>query len=142
MKAPARFHRPLSVRQLDDERWQLLAMLVFYSAKFDRMITVRKGFVTDFASVPRVPLAYWLFAGVAQAAAVVHDSLYTDGIVPREVADAIFLEALEASGVSAWRRLPMYWAVRAFGGSRYHPAPKPGLEQHPAGELEREAELE
>lgn len=119
MKAPARFHKPLSVRQLDAERWQLLARLAFYSAKLDRTFTVKKGFITDFASIPRVPLAYWLFAGIGQAAAVVHDSLYTDGTVTREVADAIFLEALEACGVSAWRRYPMYWAVRARGASRY-----------------------
>ncbi|MEX5744637.1 DUF1353 domain-containing protein [Massilia sp. X63] len=142
MTAPARFHTALSVEQLDDERWRLTGLLAFYSAKLDRMIIVRKGFVTDFASIPRIPLAYWLFAGVGQAAAVVHDSLYTDGIVPREVADSIFLEAMEACGVSAWRRWPMFWAVRAFGGSRYSAAPLAGPKQHPAGELEREPELE
>ena len=41
------------------------------------------------------------------------------GIVEREVADDVFLEAMAASGVAAWRRYPMYWAVRACGGSRY-----------------------
>ena len=142
MKAPARFHTKLSVEQLDDERWRLTALLAFYSAKFDRMIFVPNGFETDFASVPRVPLAYWLFAGVAQAAAVVHDSLYGAGTVPRKVADEIFLEALEACGVAAWRRWPMFWAVRAFGAGRYRAATAIGVEKDPAGELEREPELE
>ena len=142
MKAPARFHTTLSVEQVDVDKWKLLAMLAFYSAKLDRMLLVPAGTVTDFASVPRVPLAYWLFAGVAQGAAVVHDHLYSGGFVPRKVADDVFLEAMEACGVSAWRRLPMYWAVRAFGGSRYRAAPAVGLEQHPAGELEQEPELE
>ncbi len=142
MKSPARFHTTLSVEQLDDERWRLAALLAFYSAKFDRMILVPADFKTDFASVPRVPLAYWLFAGVGQAAAVVHDFLYSGGITPRDTADAIFLEAMETCGVSAWRRLPMYWAVRAFGSSRYRAAPQLGPKQHPAGELERETSFE
>lgn len=142
MKAPARFHTKLSVEQIDDVRWQLTALLAFYSAKFDRMILVPNGFITDFASVPRLPLAYWLFAGVGQAAAVVHDFLYSGGAVPREVADAIFLEAMEACGVSAWRRWPMYWAVRVRGGSRYSAAPLAGPEQHAVGKLDREPELE
>lgn len=139
----AAFHSKLSVEQLDAERWRLIAMLAFSSSKFDSMIIVPAGTVTDFASVPRLPLAYWLFAGVGQAAAVVHDWLYrSDTTVARQVADEIFLEAMEACGVSAWRRLPMYWAVRAFGSGRYRAASLPGVEQHPAGELEREPELE
>lgn len=141
MKFSAGFHTKLSVEQLDAERWRLAALLAFYSAKFDRMILVPKDFETDFASVPRVPLAYWLFAGVGQAAAVVHDFLYSGGITSRDAADAIFLEAMEACGVSAWRRLPMYWAVRTFGRARYTTA-QPGLEQHPAGQLERDPKLE
>ena len=135
----AGFHTTLQVEQLDDERWRLTAMLAFASAKYDRMVIVPKGFETDFASIPRIPLAYWLFAGVGQAAAVVHDALYGEGQVPRKVADDIFLEAMEACGVSAWRRWPMYWAVRTFGASRYRTAPAPGLQQDAARELERDA---
>jgi len=136
----ARFHTTLSVEQLDAERWRLTAMLAFSSAKHDGMIIVPAGTVTDFASVPRMPLAFWLFAGVGQAAAVVHDWLYrVDTSVPRAMADEIFLEAMEACGVSAWRRYPMYWAVRAFGGGRYRAAPLSGPEQHPAGEVDGDA---
>ena len=119
MKAKARFHTTLAVERLPGDRWKLTGLLAFYSAKLDNMVFVKKGFITDFASVPRVPVAYWLFADVGQEAAVVHDALYTDGKFSRETADRIFLEALEACGVQAWRRYPMYWAVRAFGASRY-----------------------
>lgn len=137
-----RFHFPLRVEQVDAETWRLTAQLVFVPARYQSTIIVPAGTVTDFASVPRIPLAYWLFAGVGQAAAVVHDWMYrVDTNVPRHVADDIFLEAMEACGVSAWRRLPMYWAVRAFGGSRYRSTPAAGLEKHAAGELEREPEL-
>lgn len=125
----AGFHTSLSVEQIEADRWRLLGMLAFCSAKHNSMIIVPAGTVTDFASVPRVPLAYWLFAGIGQPAAVVHDWLYGGGIVPREMADEIFLEAMEACGVSAWRRLPMYWAVRAFGGNRYRAAAAPRPDQ-------------
>lgn len=115
-----RFHFPLRVEQVDAETWRLTALLVFVSARYQTTIIVPEGTVTDFASVPRIPLAYWLFAGVGQAAAAVHDWMYrVDTNVPRDVADNIFLEAMEACGVPAWRRHPIYWAVRAFGGSRY-----------------------
>ncbi|SFD83108.1 DUF1353 domain-containing protein [Massilia yuzhufengensis] len=122
MKPSAQFHTKLSVEQLDAVRWQLVALLAFYSAKYDSMTIVPAGTVTDFASVPRIPLAFWLFAGIGQAAAVIHDWLYGCGTVPRKVADDIFLEAMEACGVPTWRRIPMYWAVRAFGAGRYSKA--------------------
>lgn len=140
MKAPARFHKPLTVEHIGEGQWRLTQYLAFYSAKFDRMLIVKEGFVTDFASVPRVPGAYLLFAGIGESAAVVHDALYTSGEVSRKAADEIYLEALEASGVSAWRRLPMFWAVRAFGASRYA-ASQPGLKQNSVSDLESDALL-
>ncbi|AWL03416.1 DUF1353 domain-containing protein [Massilia oculi] len=99
----------------------LLAPLAFSSALLDRYVVVPEGFVTDFASVPRAPLTYWLFGGVGDEAAVVHDFLYETGAVPRALADEVYGEALEACGVPAWRRGPMVLAVRLFGGSRYTP---------------------
>lgn len=101
----------------------LLGVLAFDSVLLNRVIIVPAGFVTDFASVPRAPFTYWLFGGVADEAAVVHDFLYETGIVPRDVADDVYLEALEACGVAAWRRRAMWAAVRAFGARRYMPAP-------------------
>jgi hypothetical protein len=100
----------------------LLAPLVYYSALLGQLILVPAGFVTDYASVPRAPLTYWLFGGVGDEAAVVHDFLYEKGLVPRDVADAVYGEALAACGVPAWRRGPMVLAVRLFGAGRYSPA--------------------
>jgi hypothetical protein len=97
----------------------LLAPLAFSSKLLDRLVIVPEGYVTDFASVPRAPFTYWLFGGIGDEAAVVHDFAYEKGLVPREVADALYLEALEACGVPAWRRRSMWAAVRVFGGSRY-----------------------
>jgi len=97
----------------------LVEPLVYYSALLELLVTVPAGFVTDYASVPRAPLTYWLFGGVGDEAAVVHDFLYSTGVVPRQVADEVYGEALEACGVAAWRRVPMVAAVRVFGASRY-----------------------
>ena len=122
----AKFKTALQVKLIDEQRnrWRVMQPLVFYSALFAHFFSVPAGTITDFASVPRVPLAYLLAGDTARAAAVVHDYLYT-GIVEREVADDVFLEAMAASGVPAWRRYPMYLAVRACGGSRYkRQAPK------------------
>jgi len=86
-------------------------------------ISVPAGFVTDFASVPRLPLT-WLLAGdVAHKSAVVHDYLYRTGGGPcgydRAECDQVFLAGMVEEGVSAWRRRLMYWAVRAGGWRSY-----------------------
>jgi len=97
----------------------LLAPLVFDSFLLNLRVTVPEGFVTDFASVPRAPFTYWLFGGIGDEAAVIHDFLYEKGLVPRELADRVYGEALTACGVPAWRRTAMVAAVRVFGASRY-----------------------
>jgi len=97
----------------------LLAPLAYYSALLADVVLVPAGFVTDYASVPRAPLTYWLFGGIGDEAAVVHDHLYETGTVPREQADQVYGEALAACGVPAWRRVAMVAAVRVFGASRY-----------------------
>lgn len=97
----------------------LLAPLALSSTLLDRLVIVPEGFVTDFASVPRAPLTYWLFGGIGDEAAVVHDFLYETGAVTRDLADLVYGEALEACGVARWRRAAMVLAVQLFGGSRY-----------------------
>lgn len=59
-----------------EDLFQLLEPLI-YESNTVGIIIVPRGFVTDFASVPRVPIAYMLAGGVAKEAAVLHDFLYT-----------------------------------------------------------------
>ena len=92
--------------------WELLGVL---AATIDeRDVYVPAGFVTDFASVPRLPFAFWLFGDSAHRAGVLHDWLYSQG-EPRRWCDAVFLAAMQAEGLLAWRRYPMWLAVRLFG---------------------------
>jgi hypothetical protein len=111
----AKFLTPLQVEQVDETHWRLLRSFTYDSAVVGARIVVPNGFVTDFASVPRVPVAYWLFGGEANAAAVIHDYLYTTGIFPKDTADGVFYEAMRASGIGFLRARFMYWGV-AYGG--------------------------
>lgn len=96
--------------------WKLVRDLVYESDLYGGIITVPHGFQTDFASVPRLPLAFMLAGGKADEAAVVHDLLYTTKAVPRKVADAIFHEAIATLGYSGFTSSIMYAGVRLGGG--------------------------
>lgn len=83
------------------------------------MIEVPAGFTTDFASVPRWPLTFALLGQYGNAAAVLHDWLYSSGQLSREAADRVFLNALRSSGIARWRAYLMWAGVRIGGASRY-----------------------
>jgi hypothetical protein len=113
------FRTPLSVRHEVGEEWRLLEPLVFEGS--DDYFVMRKGFKTDFASIPR-PVR-WLFdtAGSNSEPGVLHDALWreskrTDGTAPRVDpwdADGLFRRALRESGATAMTRSLMWIAVRA-----------------------------
>lgn len=107
MELKPQFLSSLQVEQIDEDNWRLTAPLRFYSARLDRLIEVPRGFVTDFASVPRFPFIYWFTAGKFQAAAVIHDWFYRTDTedITRAAADAVLAEAMEALG---------YWKVRQW----------------------------
>lgn len=88
-------------------------------------ITIRKGFYTDGASVPKI---FWnIFSpwGSYFSAALVHDFLYSkdsDKIFPladRKEADLIFKEAMYNDGVGCLTRETVYRAVRLGGWKSY-----------------------
>lgn len=95
--------------------WRIDSTLLYTSDVAKQAVIVPKGFITDFSSVPRLPLAYLLAGDTAHEAAVVHDYLYVSGTVSKKIADDVFLEAMQESGVSWWRRSLMWAAVSAFG---------------------------
>ena len=121
------FRTPLSVRHEVGEEWRLLEPLVFEGR--DDYFVIRKGFRTDFASIPR-PVR-WLFdtAGTNSEPGVLHDAVWreskrTDGKAPRVDpwdADGLFRRALRESGATALTRGLMWIAVRAaaIAGGRF-----------------------
>jgi len=101
--------------------WRLIAPLIYQHDNYT--VVAPKGFECDFASVPRLPLAYLACGDTAHEAATVHDYLYCANSIPnvdRETADGVFLAAMTDEGESWWRRKVMYRMVRMFGGSSYH----------------------
>ncbi len=104
-------------------------------------IVVRKGFITDIASVPRFA---WSLTGInpdglQRAAAVIHDLLYQWRGLPRPPAGAIqffddasqewrdsdvrwtrvqcdelFRQIMTEAGETPWRIRLLFWAVRGF----------------------------
>jgi hypothetical protein len=117
----SRFATELRVEHQSDGQWCLLSDLVYCSER-DGAFIVPEGYLTDFASVPRLPVVYWLAGDTAHEAAVLHDWLYTSGRVTRGKADALFREASAASGVPWWRRWLMWAGVRVGGWSGYQGA--------------------
>ena len=87
-----------------------------------RVIEVPKGFISDYASVPR--MFQWIVPrfGKYNAAAVVHDWLFEHGKIEgskigRSLTDRIFLAIMKKSKCRRWRRKLMYRMVRMFGYS-------------------------
>jgi hypothetical protein len=99
--------------------WEVHQPLIFVSDITGITYTVPVGFITDFLSVPRVPLVFDIMGDCAHEAATLHDWLYTEKVEPRFKADRILVEAAIATGIPSWKAWAMYFAVRAFGSSRY-----------------------
>jgi hypothetical protein len=81
-------------------------------------IVVPKGFVTDFASIPRLSQVL-IPKDIGRRAAIVHDWLYATrgckGTFTRQQCDEIFLEAMQVLRVPWLVRRAMYRAVRLGG---------------------------
>ena len=78
-------------------------------------VSVKTGFMTDFASIPRL---LWIFLpcwGKYGNAAVIHDWLYWTQKRSRKEADGIMLEGMKVLKVPCWQKYPIYVAVRTFG---------------------------
>jgi hypothetical protein len=106
-----------------DNVWILQSPLCYHTTILKTVITVPRGFETDLASVPRVPVAYMMWGGRAHREAVIHDMLYridSDPYVTFETANKIFLEAMKARKKPWYIRYPMYAGVCIGGFSSYH----------------------
>lgn len=129
----SKFLTSLDVRDVDEFAglWELTAPLAYDSELLGKVIVVPSGFVTDFASIPRLPFVYWAEGGKGSKAAVVHDWIYSAQSVDRKTADQVLREALLACGYSRITANLFYAAVRAGGGSHWN---EPNNEQSEAVE--------
>ena len=113
----------LCLIEIGDKLWKLHEPLIYQSDVLDCTVTVPKGFVTDLASVPRVPFVYQFWGGRCHREGVIHDLLYRIDSVPvcsYMMANRVFLEAAKSRGKSIWVRIPMFWGVCLGGYFSYH----------------------
>lgn len=107
----------------DDKVWWVDSPLVYQSDLLNATITVPKGFQTDLASVPRVPIAYIAFGGRAHRESVIHDYLFridSCPVVTFMQANKTFLEAMKVRGKSLFVRMSMYAGVCVGGYFLFH----------------------
>lgn len=120
------FTKPLIVTPLEDgERWELVEEFEYHVGSVDsnEVICVPQGFITDFASIPRI---FWNILppwGKYGKAAIIYDYLYSNNevyVYDRKRSDQIFLEGMEVLNVPGWKRNIMYLAVRIFANYAFH----------------------
>jgi hypothetical protein len=112
------FTNVLLVSPLDDGKtWVLRSDFRYHVGQenSEDFINVENGFLTDFASVPRLFWVAFPKWGKYGNASIIHDWLYWTQTRPRAEADKIFLEAMAVSGVHPVVRYFMYQAVNLFG---------------------------
>ncbi|PKN19154.1 MAG: hypothetical protein CVU71_08895 [Deltaproteobacteria bacterium HGW-Deltaproteobacteria-6] len=100
---------------LNNRDWILVRNLEYSIGNSGVKISVPKGFVTDFASVPRI---LWPILSPYEnysRAAIVHDYLYWTQKCTRKQADNIFLMAMKESSVSKRKCYTVYQGVRKGG---------------------------
>lgn len=121
-------------REIARREYELLADFGFDDVLGFGVITAKKGFTTDYASIDVLKnillfLFYVLLVGYGDKAATIHDWVYrgngiqrSDGTVyypTRLECDQIFYRALRAEGTAQWRAMLFYYGVRIGGHSSY-----------------------
>lgn len=117
----SKFTTPLKVEVLDDYKFKVIESFEYYVGNMDsdEVIIVPEGFITDFASIPRI---FWSILpphGRYAKAAVIHDYLYTNAIKNKKYADEVFKEAMKVLNVNDTVIFIMYKAVSWFGKGNY-----------------------
>jgi len=119
---------PCDIRVLDEDGYfEVIKPFRYFHEKVG-VDEVEVGFVTNFASLPPLPIFLDFIIKVndeSRKISVIHDSLYGRGgrvngfLLSRKDCDKIFLDGLKLSGVALITRHMMYRAVRLFGGANF-----------------------
>lgn len=138
------FREPLDVRVRDDgKHYEVLDTFTYYlDNNKEALLKVEKGFITDFASVPRIFWSIYPPFGRYTKCAVLHDRLCVaflnkelwnnvavdkdklpvalqNRFVRRYEADKLFLDSMKAIKVNAFTRFVLYASVRIYAIFKY-----------------------
>ena len=110
-----------AVRAFGDSKfWITVEDMVYVIGSTNDRITVPRGFVTDFASIPK---ALWSLGlspyGQYSRAAVIHDYLYWTQGCTRAQSDRLLVIAMKESSVSSFDELVVYEGVDKGGGAAW-----------------------
>jgi len=89
------------------------------SSKDLKKVEVPAGFITDFASVPKIFWSVLPRDGVYVYPAIIHDYMYWMQDTVREVADDTLREGMQDFKVDTVSINAIYWGVRAGGGAAW-----------------------
>jgi len=118
------FQSELVISPMPDGLMWKLETAFIYRANNGQDIEIPEGFITDFASIPRL---FWNILppwGKYGKAAVLHDWVYRKHLYPRNVCDKLLREAMTQIKTPKWQRIVIYYAVRGFGWWAYRHEPK------------------
>jgi hypothetical protein len=115
------FRGEFITKNIDDTWAMLKEPVIFDSDWFGDTFESKTGFITDFSSVPRVPIVYEFFGGKGKRAATNHDDGYLRGEEPKRRVDLRFLEGLidtfvkdavkEYARSSGWAAYRVFWKI-------------------------------
>lgn len=114
------FTERLTVTQVSGTHFKTDREFSFYSDLNERgimidVVTVPKGFISDFATIPWPASMLIPKSGLYNQAAVLHDYLYWIQIFSRYKSDLFFLRGMEVLNVNEFKRKLMYSQVRMWG---------------------------
>lgn len=121
----SKFLTNLVLKDLEENEgiFMIVETLVYYSSLLNKEISIPRGFETDLASVPRIPLVYLSWGGKAHREGVLHDYLFrknSEPVVSFLLANRIILEAMESRGKPFYIRYPIFVGVCVGGYFCYH----------------------
>jgi ABC-type glucose/galactose transport system permease subunit len=114
------FTSPLELEYVDGRCWKVTAEFDFASDVLEHIVRIPAGFITDFASIPRL---FWNIlppTGTYGKAAVIHDMLYQhpECITPtatEKQANSVLLEGMITLHTGWLTALVIYTGVKFFG---------------------------
>ena len=118
----SQFTTPCRVEVIGKNLFRLIEPFEYHVGCYpsEEIIRVPNGFVTNFASIPRL---IWPIISPIDShgkAAVLHDWLYDTGEYPRLRCEEIFKEAMEVLNVPEWQIFCIYNSVYLLGWYRWN----------------------
>ena len=82
-------------------------------------IRIPRGYVTDFASLPKFVELFYDVNGPSRQSAVLHDFLYSARWLSRKLTDTLFYDAMRQAKISRVQCSNFYWGVRLGGWAHW-----------------------